>query len=527
MRVISSTAISNNLSFACLAQVSCSCPPSSFPRLRPFTFRFISMIPNTRILDEAMKKYGAKDWNLVDLVRPIYVNKSPPQIPSDLSFENFQEYVCRADVAKTCPIVMDMHIGLPEFGNIASACQKLCDLDDSGLPPNLRPAAQLPHGCTVSYIIHNQADGTMNVLCVLKFATNVKDARSLCNGQPLFPALRHGPWAWKKAIHSLFDRLPGHHAVWWSLEQKEKEVKRSSSAAWTAEEEELREGVKFVNKYSPEDDSENQQYLWILTNIRPDSGSPIAGWPEGKVIRMAQNKTRGTVGATPLTFPFTVRSLKPLMGEFIVPLIAPLLTSYGVLILGWPGVGKTPLLIVLCLALGRYHIRRLELEAVQPAWRRAKGIDNFRHKTGQIQEGLILDDPSMDRIDAADLKSWLTAEEDQNCSSRYTDVKLVRNGMRSVATNEIAEDDEPPFDNHRTSITAEEFFKLTQKFFTSYKRADVLAILKRCVVLISSGVSTCGFRVRKSRPWFTLYCRITCTWTCSLTVTRPTMPSTR
>ena len=93
------------------------------------------------------------------------------------------------------------------------------------------------------------------------------------------------------------------------------------------------------------------------------------------------------------------------MREFLVPLIAPLLTSYGVLTLGWPGAGKTPLLIVLCLALGRYHIRRLELEAIQPAWRRAKGIDNFTHKTGQIQEGLILDDPSMDRIDAADLKS--------------------------------------------------------------------------------------------------------------------------
>ncbi|CAE7718508.1 unnamed protein product [Symbiodinium microadriaticum] len=101
--------------------------------------------------------------------------------------------------------------------------------------------------------------------------------------------------------------------------------------------------------------------------------------------------------------------------------------------------GKTPLLIVLCLALGRYHIRRLELEAIQPAWRRAKGIDNFTHKTGQIQEGLILDDPSMDR---------------------YTDAKLVRNGMRSVATSEIAEDDEPLFDKHRTSITAEEFSRL-------------------------------------------------------------------
>ena len=106
------------------------------------------------------------------------------------------------------------------------------------------------------------------------------------------------------------------------------------------------------------------------------------------------------------------------------------------------------MLIVLCLAMGCYPFRRLELEAIQPAWRRPKGIDNFSHKTDQNKEGLIWDDPSMDRIDAADLKSWLTAEEDQNRSSRYTAVKLVRNGMHSVATSEIAEDDESPNQYH-------------------------------------------------------------------------------
>ncbi|CAE6936528.1 unnamed protein product [Symbiodinium microadriaticum] len=54
-------------------------------------------------------------------------------------------------------------------------------------------------------------------------------------------------------------------------------------------------GFDFVNKNAPDDDSENLQYLWILTNIKPDSGSPIAGWPEGKIIRMAQNKRRTNV----------------------------------------------------------------------------------------------------------------------------------------------------------------------------------------------------------------------------------------
>ena len=50
--------------------------------------------------------------------------------------------------------------------------------------------------------------------------------------------------------------LPGHHVVWWSLEQKEKGVKHGTSAAWTAEEDERPEGVKFVNNFTPEDGSE-------------------------------------------------------------------------------------------------------------------------------------------------------------------------------------------------------------------------------------------------------------------------------
>eukprot|EP00439_Symbiodinium_sp_Y106_P019783 s1124_g2.t1 len=127
--------------------------------------------------------------------------------------------------------------------------------------------------------------------------------------------------------------------------------------------------------------------------------------------------------------------------------------------------------------MGCYPFRRLELEAIQPAWRRPKGIDNFSHKTDQNKEGLILDDPSMDRIDAADLKSWLTARRTKivaadTLMSNWSATVCIRwPPVRSLRTT-----------SRRTSITADEFFKITRKFFSSYKRADVLAILKRCVV---------------------------------------------
>ena len=176
--------------------------------------------------------------------------------------------------------------------------------------------------------------------------------------------------------------------------------------------------------------------------------------------------------------------MKPFMGEFLFPLIAPLLTSLGIATIGWPGVGKTPLLIILALAIGRYHINRLELEGVSPGWRRAKAMDNFRHRNAQIHEGLILDDPSMDKMEPADVKSWLTSEEDQNCSGRYTDVKLVADGLRALAANDFVREDEPLPDKHHTSIDPKEFFKLVRKFFDGYKEADMMAVLKRCILFI-------------------------------------------
>ncbi|CAE7568958.1 unnamed protein product [Symbiodinium microadriaticum] len=314
--------------------------------------------PQNKMLDDAIAKYAAK------------ADSSECIRLSDL-----EKHVCRRDLPKTCVLVLDAHYQISEFGNLLSACERLSNQDYSALPPRLQPTTSLPHGSTVSYIIHNLQDGTMDVLRIIRFAAKVaaKEATGFCTGLPLFFAYREGPWSWKKAVHALLGRLPGHHVVWWTLCQKE--LKRSQSTAWTAPDDELVKGVDFVNKNAQDDDSENQQYLWILTNVKPDSGSPI----------------------------------------------------------------------------GRYHINRLELE---------------------------------DFLMGGDVKSWLTSEEDQNCSGRYTDVKLVANGLRALAANDFVPEDEPLPDKHHTSIDPKEFFKLVRKFFDGYKEAAMMAVLKRCILFI-------------------------------------------
>ena len=155
----------------------------------------------------------------------------------------------------------------------------------------------------------------------------------------------------------------------------------TSKDKWNPPNIELEEGVAFINSHAPECDARNEQTLWILINIKTDSGTPIAGWPEAKVRNMAQNKSKGLAGAISMTaFPLTTFSLKPFLSDFLLPYLYPLLLNFGVMLLGCPGVGKTPFVIIMAMALGRYHVRRSGCDGLQAGWRRAKSLDNSRHR---------------------------------------------------------------------------------------------------------------------------------------------------
>ncbi|CAJ1338255.1 unnamed protein product, partial [Effrenium voratum] len=275
---------------------------------------------------------------------------------------------------------------------------------------------------TMGVIIENHHDGTMSLIKILHFANKITAAAAqrLITGEGFVPVSRPGPWAHRKAVQSLLDRLPGFRVMWASLTKKAP-LQRAQSSQWAPDDEALKEGILFINANAPECDSQNEQTYWILCSIKEGSGTPVSGWPEAKVRFMAQNKSRGLAGAQPETdFPLTMFSLKPLMSDVLLPMVMPMLLTYRIM---------------------------------------------------------------MDKIDLADMKSFLTADEDQTCSGRYNDVRLVRNGMRAYASNDIGEGDEPE-DTYRSDIEPDEFFKLLRKTFPEPKQADVLAVLKRTIVMV-------------------------------------------
>ena len=135
------------------------------------------------------------------------------------------------------------------------------------------------------------------------------------------------------------------------VSEKQPSMRKTQSAQWAPEDEELRKGIDFINSQAPEGDALNEQTFWILSSIREQSGTPIEGWPESKVRGMAQNKSRGLAGAQPLShYPLHTYSMKDFMSTVLLPLIYPLLLVHSIIMVGWPWVGETLALICMNLA---------------------------------------------------------------------------------------------------------------------------------------------------------------------------------
>ena len=128
--------------------------------------------------------------------------------------------------------------------------------------------------------------------------------------------------------------------------------------------------------------------------------------------------------------------------KYVVQLVFGMCTTSGLLILGKPGVGKTPFAIIMAMAFGRMHVRTRNLIR-RPGWRLGKQFDVFRHKAGEVQEGIILDDVSLGKIDPEDIKSFGYAGSSGHSDARYTPAKWAKNQFKAPCNNNWNEDLEP------------------------------------------------------------------------------------
>lgn len=86
----------------------------------------------------------------------------------------------------------------------------------------------------------------------------------------------------------------------------------------------------------------------------------------------------------------------------------------------------------------------------------------------------------------ADLKSFLTSDEDGTVEARYNDTRLIRNQLRAYASNDLKEDGGAKQRKLGTTLPAGDFLLFLNDLFAGEKEKDVLATLKRAIIFLFS-----------------------------------------
>ena len=223
----------------------------------------------------------------------------------------------------------------------------------------------------------------------------------------------------KVAFLHMLSQVPGQHWLRQGLQAKPQKApalcKPDGDSKWNPDEEDLRVGIQHINQYAPLSNSKNEQYLWVLLNVRRDPESPLHGWPEHVVLKACANRTTGNSQAEPEWFFPLLNDLNEEFLEKVVPLVIPRMTSFGLMILGKAGIGKTPAAQIMSMAVARHLVHSRGLDGL-PGYRKSKQIDGFRERPGEVQVPVLLDDPNLGAINLEDLKSFLDVGE--NCLVR-------------------------------------------------------------------------------------------------------------
>ena len=361
----------------------------------------------------------------------------------------------------------------------------------STLPVSVRPRTARADSCRLQLVVEETADGQLQAL---KFFHSTVDipwglVRTLCEDSPRMINYRvaSNSHLVKMAFLKMLGAIRGHQWLTQGLQEK---LGRGGPGRvpgaenkWDPTEEDLRAGMTYINLNAPLSNSKNEQYLWVLLQVR-DAASPIHGWPEHVVLRACQNRTTGNSQAEPeWFFPLLLDDLNSEFLAKVVPKIVPGLTSFGLMILGKAGIGKTPVAQVLCMAVARHIIESRSLESVAGV-RKAKQIDGFRERPGEVHVPVILDDPNLASINLEDLKSFLDVGENSLVDARYRAAKFMRNQCRVILNNEW-DDTKEPSDAFLDTITWDQFKGMFLTACQFPKVPHLMAILKRTTVIIA------------------------------------------
>ena len=349
------------------------------------------------------------------------------------------------------------------------------------LPPSVRPGDALgEEACHLQLVIDSSANKVLKFYhASVPIAWGV--VRVFCNDHPVIINYKIATNSdrVKCAFLHMLANIPG--------ERSDKD-----GSSWDPSPEELRLCITFINERAPLANGHNEQFLWGLQSVR-DNETPIFGWPMHVVSRACQNRSVGNSQAEPEHFfPLLLHDINETIVQKILPLVVPSMTTHGLVLLGQAGTGKTPLGIILGLALARHYVNARGPEGAVVGWRRSKQIDGFRERPGELHVPVLLDDPVLSRMNFEDLKSFLDVGETCLVDARYRAAKFVRNQTRILLNNEWNPEAEPDLQFH-SQIGWADFKKMISTTFNDASMPHLMAILKRAtVILAGSKAGTCA-----------------------------------
>ena len=182
-----------------------------------------------------------------------------------------------------------------------------------------------------------------------------------------------------------------------------------------------------------------------------------------KARRIAGNKKKACQGVPTKRFcPLLMFDMKPIWATVLLPRMIPLFSECGLLLLGRPGVGKTPTVAIISMLIGRWLVR--QGSATDAGWRRGKCWDDFKDRLSVLGVAAFLDDPMLCLMCWGDLKKFLCVSDGGSCNARYNNPLWVEKQFRAVADNEFDVATEPA-DGDRPLIATTEFMRTMKKPF--------------------------------------------------------------
>jgi hypothetical protein len=232
------------------------------------------------------------------------------------------------------------------------------------LPECMRPKVNVLFGYTMSMAIISTGPSKWRVVKLFHFTKRVvfrviKDC--LCQGTLLM--VDYGVTANKmmgtRVFMYLFERLGGlqfRHWEWpvpraYSMEKAPKKTVDS-----------MQEGFQFIKKHGPKSAMGNAFTEWAETQILLED-SPLYNWHPGLVKESLSNYSKTNCLATKKEFyPLTLKDVKPWVVDLILKPILGRFETSTFLLVGLPGIGKSPIAKILGILLSQYQINKHSLD---------------------------------------------------------------------------------------------------------------------------------------------------------------------